>query len=144
MKFTLILDSNREEEVTVVAHQKNALTDAIEGLVREQMIELVGYKEREMVRLEAEEIVCFTVENNRVVAVTEHDRFTLRVRLYQLEEQLPAHFVKIHQSCIANLKYVRRFDASLSGVLKVMFKNGHTDYVSRRQMKLVKERIGVK
>lgn len=144
MKYTLVLDKDREEEVTVVAHQKSALTDAIERLVAEDGVELIGYKDREMMRLELSEIVRFAVDDNKVYAVTESERLQLKCRLYQLEERLPSHFVKIHQSCIANLKKVRRFDASLSGALKVIFRNGDVEFVSRRQLKTVKERLGVK
>jgi len=37
---------------------------------------------------------------------------------------------------------IKKFDVSFGGALTVIFKNGYTDYVSRRQMKIVKERIG--
>lgn len=143
MKFTLVIDKEREE-VLVYAKKPSALTEAIERLVAEDGVELIGYKDREMTRLELSEILRFTVEDNKVYAVTASEPLQLKCRLYQLEERLPAHFVKIHQSCIANLKKVKRFDASLSGALKVIFQNGDVDFVSRRQLKTVKERLGVK
>lgn len=143
MKYTLVLDAEREEEVLVYARKPSSLTDAIEQLVVGDGVELIGFKDREMVRLELSEIVRFTVEDNKVYAVTDEDKLQLRCRLYQLEEQLPQHFVKLHQSCIANLRKVNRFDASLSGALKVMFQNGDVEFVSRRQVKFVKERLGV-
>ncbi len=144
MKYTLVLDREREEEVLVYARKPSSLTDAIERLLAEHGVELIGYKDREMRRLELSEIVRFTVEENKVYAVTADDKLQLKCRLYQLEERLPDHFVKLHQSCIANLRQVKRFDASLSGALKVIFRNGDVEYVSRRQMKFVKERLGVR
>ena len=60
-----------------------------------------------------------------------------------MEKKLPENFVKINQSCIANIDKINRFDASFSGTLKLIFKNSYTDYVSRRQLKTVKERIGI-
>jgi len=68
--------------------------------------------------------------------------FRLNHRLYQLEERLGTRFLKINQSCLANIQQIQRFDASLAGALLVIFKNGYRDYVSRRQLKTVKERMG--
>ena len=56
---------------------------------------------------------------------------------------LGTDFIKINQSCIANIRQIQRFDTSFSGTLRVIFKNGYTDYVSRRQLKAVKERLGL-
>ena len=59
------------------------------------------------------------------------------------KQMLGEGFVKINQSCIANTKKILRFSASISGALQVTFKNGYRDYVSRRQLKTVKKRMGL-
>lgn len=142
MKFTFIQDKNREEEVTVCAHEKTNLVRQIEQLVSEDSFRLVGYTEREAVPLNINDIFCFIVEDNRVFALTEKEKLQLKLRLYKIEERLPEGFVKINQSCIANIKRIKRFDASVSGTLTVIFQNGYKDYVSRRNLKNVKERLG--
>ena len=53
-------------------------------------------------------------------------------------------FVYINQGCLANLKMIDHFDASIGGTLMVVFKSGYKDFVSRRQLKNIKERIGIK
>ncbi len=143
MKFTLHIDPHREEEVLVYAHRESRLTDALRQQVTADSLELIGYKDREGYRLELRQIHCFTVEAGHLYAHTAEDRLLLRCRLYQLEEQLPDSFVKLNQSCLANLRAIRRFDASIAGTLTVTFANGYTDYVSRRQLKTVKERLGI-
>lgn len=143
MKFRLIIDKNRDEEVMVYAHAKTSLTEAIELLVSESNFELIGYTDKEAVRLNSNEICRFAVENNKVFAETLKEKYKLKLRLWQLEENLPSGFVKINQSCLANISMIERFDASVSGSLLVKFKNGATDYVSRRQLKTVKERLGL-
>ena len=85
----------------------------------------------------------FTVEDNRVFAETVGGKYRLRHRLREIEEKMPADFIKINQSCLANINMIERFDASVSGSLLVKLKNGSTDYVSRRQLKTVKERFGL-
>ncbi len=143
MKFKLFIDKEHEEQVLVYAHKKTKLTEAIEQLVADNTVELNGYKDREVVRLNAGDIYCFIVENNKVFALTAKDKLQLKYRLYQLEEALPDNFVKINQSCLINIKEIARFDASLSGALNVKLKNGYSDFVSRRNVKSVKERFGL-
>ena len=143
MKFKLFIDKEKEEQVIVYAHEKNGLTDAVEQLISENTLELNGYKDREIVRLNIREICCFIVENNKVYALTVKDKFQLKCRLYQLENTFADSFIKINQSCIVNIGMIAHFDASISGALNVKLKNGYSDYVSRRNVKSVKERLGL-
>ena len=143
MKCTLIITDKHEEEVVIYTRERTKLTDDIKALVGDSVPELMGYKENQAVKLSADEVYCFIVEGNKVYALTDKEKFQLKCRLYQLEEILPDIFVKINQSCLANIRKIGRFDTSVSGTLLVKFKNGYKDYVSRRQMKAVKERFGL-
>ena len=142
MKFRFLIDKNREE-VIVYAHEKTKLVEGIEKLVTENNFELIGYADREAVKLDLADVYCFTVENNKIYAVCENEKYLLKLRLYQIEEKLSENFIKINQSCIANIRKIRKFDASFSGTLTVIFKNGYKDFVSRRNVKNVKERLGL-
>lgn len=144
MRCELIIDPACEERVVVYARQESGLARAVQRTVEEHTTRLAGYRNGEIVPLTPAQIFCVTVEGDKVYALCERERLQLRQRLYVLEEMLGDGFVKINQSCLANVSRVERFDASLSGTLKVKFQNGHTDYVSRRQMKPVKERFGIK
>ncbi len=143
MKCKIIIDATREEEVQIFAHEKSRLVEDIEQLILSNEFELLGYNESEAIRLNLSDVCCFIIENNKVYAITERDKYQIKSRLYQLEERLPQNFVKINQSCIANIKMMERFDVSISGTLLVKFKNGYSDYVSRRNLKNVKERLGL-
>jgi DNA-binding LytR/AlgR family response regulator len=137
-----VIDKDREEEVVIYVHEKNSLSYEIEELVLGKSLELFGYKDKNIVKLSPSDVFCFTVENNKVYALCEREKYQIKQRLYLLEEILDRDFVKINQSCIANIRKISKFDTSITGTLMVSFKNGHRDYVSRRQMKKVKERIG--
>lgn len=143
MKFSLFIDKQREEECIIYAHEKSRLTDEIERLISEDALEFTGYKDSSIIKLNLSEVYCFVVEGGKTYAITENDKLIIKYRLYQLEEKLTESFVKINQSCIANVKKIKRFDASFSGSLLVVLKNGYSDYVSRRQLKKVRERLGV-
>ena len=143
MKCTLIITDEHEEEVVIYARERTKLTDDIEALVIGSVTEIIGYGENQVIRLKTDEVTCFMVEDNKVYALTYKEKYQLKQRLYQLEEMLPDNFVKINQSCIANIRQIKNFDTSISGTLVINFKNGYKDYVSRRQMKTVKERFGL-
>ena len=142
MKYKIYMDREREEEILIYAHEKTHLVERIEELILEQQRDILAFGDGEVVRLCEDEIFCFVVEEGRVFALTERDKFQLKMRLYQLEEQFSDRFVKINQSCLVNVDKIARFDASIGGSLKVTLKNGYKDYISRRQMRTVKDRIG--
>ena len=143
MKLQIVIDPNRDEEIIIYAHEKTPLVCEIEELVKSHSVDLIGYTENETVKLNLNDIYCFFTEDNKVYALTENEKYRLKSRLYQIEESLSDNFVKINQSCIANIKKVDRFKATVGGSLTVVFKNGHIDYVSRRNLKNVKERLGL-
>ena len=144
MKLTVIIDKERDEEIVLYLKEHNALEKRIKGLLDANEVGLIGYDGQQIVRLEMDEVSCFSVELGRTVAVIGEKRYRIDKRLYELSAILDDTFIKINQSCIANIKMIERFDASLGGSLIVIFKDGNRDYVSRRQLKNVKERIGFK
>lgn len=143
MKFRLVIDKNMEEEVVVYAHGENELTDEIKRLIENIPTRIIGYKGEDSLPLVPEDINCFSVLGGKVYAHTDTDKLLVKERIYELEAMLGEGFVKINQSCIANTKKILRFSASIGGALQVTFKNGYRDYVSRRQLKTVKKRMGL-
>lgn len=142
MKFTLIIDKEREEEVVIYAHGKSDFTEAIEKMISAED-RLMAYNGKEMIPISPSQVYCFIAEDNKVYAVTEKEKLQIKARLYNIEEALPPDFIRINKSSIANIKMIDRFDASVYGTLQVKFKNGYIDYVSRRNLKNIKERLGV-
>ena len=143
MKCKTIVDMGREEEVLIYVHAKNETSQKIETFVNGLSTEIFGYRDKISIKLHPSEIQCFTVREGKTFAMTENETFQLKERLYMLEEMLDDSFLKINQSCIANIHKIKKFDASFSGALFVILQNGYKDYVSRRRLKAVKERIGL-
>ncbi len=143
MKCEIILDPFCEEKVVIYAKEKSSLIEDIKKLAEQNLTSLLGYKNSEIIKLNLVDICCIAVINNKIYAICDNERYLIKERLYSIEEKLPQNFVKINQSCLANIKKMDRFDTSISGTLKIRFKNGYVDYVSRRQLKLIKERIGI-
>lgn len=143
MKIKTFIDREHDEEIVIYAHERGELVEEIEALVLSRSSELIGYRDSTIKPINVADVQCFTVEDNKVYAVLERERWQIKQRLYNLEEILDKSFIKINQSCIANLKKIEKFEVSFGGSFLVIFKNGHKDYVSRRQLKNVKERIGI-
>lgn len=143
MKFKLIIDKTKEEEVTVTAHQPSDLTARIEELVLRGTgtDKLPVYNEDEMKMLPFSQIECITVEDGKTIAIdTKGKRYRIRMRLYEVEKLLPGSFIRINKSTMANENRLERFAAAYSGAVDAVFKCGYREYVSRRCFAEIKRR----
>ena len=143
MKCRVVIDKEREEEVVIYSHEENGFTDKIKSFVESLSVGFVGYDGAEVKPLTASEIFCFSIDRGKIYAFTEKRRFEIKQRLYEIEEQLGRDFIKINQSCIVSVDKIERFKVSIGGALLVILKNGYKDYISRRQLKTVKQRVGL-
>lgn len=144
MKHTTFIDPNRDEEVLIYVRRRTKAVEELESFIDRMGTELMGYgADGRIIPLFPTDVHCFTVEEGKVYALTDTEKLTIRLPLYAIEEMLDESFVKINQSCLASIRRIARFDASIGGALMVTFKNGHRDYVSRRQLKHVKERMKI-
>ena len=135
MKFKLIIDKTKEEEVAVTVHERSSLTEQIEALVMQHTgsDRIIAYSDDEMKQLSFDDIECITVLDGKTYAIdTENRRYRLKLRLYELEERLPANFIRINKSGLANENRLDRFKVTYAGSVDAVFKCGYTEYVSRR------------
>lgn len=142
MQYKLIIDEQQEESVVVTAHQPSALTDEIERLVTQQADTqaVAAYGEDEMRLLPYDRIECVTVDDGKTIAIdTDGKRWRLKMRLYEIEQRLPAHFIRINKSAIANRRRLTKFTAAFSGAVNARFMCGYTEYVSRRCFSIIKK-----
>lgn len=144
MKFTLIIDKEREEEAVLYLHERRRIADKVEELVGGTETELFGYRDDVAKRLCEDEIYAVYVEGGRVIAMTEREKYSLKLRLYEVEELFSKGFIKINQSCLIAPVKIEKFVTTIGGTLSVVLKNGYCDYVSRRQLSAVKRAVGIK
>ena len=143
MNYKIEIIENQNEDIIVYAKAQTDTLNKIEALLETQQGDLFGYVNGDTVKLSGQNIYCFFVESGKVYALTHQGKFQIKERLYQLEQQYKKSFVKINQSCLINLSQIEKFQSSIGGTLSVILKNGYRDYVSRRQLKSVKERMGI-
>ena len=144
MKFKLIVDKEKDEEIIATVHQRSSLTEQLEALVQSYTgtDSVIGYREDEWRRLVFSEIECITVLNGKVYAIdTQNQQYRLKQRLYELEDVLPGYFIRINKSSLANEKQLERFAVTYSGAVDAIFKCGYREYVSRRCLAQIKRRF---
>lgn len=146
MKFKLIIDKTKDEEIVATVREPSALTEQIQQLVLEYTgtDRITAYGEDDTKILKFQEIVCITVQDGKTYAVdAKGKKYRLKRRLYELEEVLPASFIRINKSAIANENYIQKFAANFSGAVDVVFQGGYREYVSRRCFAQIKRRFGL-
>lgn len=144
MKFKLIIDKEKDEEVVATVHQRTALTDELEALVLQHAgaDRIPGYTEDDMKMLKFSDIECITVLDAKTYAIDSRNRrYRLKQRLYELEALLPSSFIRINKSTLANENRLERFAVTYSGGVDAVFKCGCTEYVSRRCFAQIKRRF---
>lgn len=147
MKFTLIIDENKEEEVVATVHNRSALIDEIEALIRSHggSDRIPAYTEDGIKMLPVSEIQCITVIEGKTWAIdSENRQYRLRQRLYELEAVLPSSFIRINKSALANENALDRFAVTYAGSVDAVFKCGYREYVSRRCFAQIKRRFDTK
>ena len=142
MKFRLIIDKEKEEEIVATVHERTALIDEIEALISRHTDRIPGYTEDDIKMLSVAEIECITVLDGKTYAIdSKNCRYRLKQRLYELEQQLPSSFIRINKSTLANENALDRFAVTYAGSVDAVFKCGYKEYVSRRCFAQIKRRL---
>ena len=146
MKFRVQIDPDREEEILASVHRRTELIDQIERLVMEASGEnrITGYGEDDWKELLFQDIECIIVEKDKTYAIDRRgERFHLKARLYEVERRLPETFFRVNKSALANRERIERFTVGFNGAVDVIFQCGYREYVSRRCLRSIKERMEI-
>ena len=143
MKFTMIIDKTKDEEILATVHAPSELTEKIRQLVQEYTgtDRVAAFLDDDITMLSFDKIACISVIDGKTYAVGSNGkRYRLKQRLYELEQMLPAYFIRINKSAIANEQLIERFAANFSGAVDAVFRGGYREYVSRRCFAQIKTR----
>ena len=146
MQVEIKIDGECKEPrmILITDRMTEELNDLVRRLSGQMPQMLAGFREETMEILNPAEVLRIYAAAGRVYAVTERGEYTLRRRLYELEERLGGNrFVRISNSEILNLNKVRSFDLSFSGTICVTMSDGSRTYVSRRYVTKIKRILGI-
>lgn len=147
MRVEIQIDPSLDEPVVVL--RAPSPTEEVEALAARLRGEAVPqpftvYGEREAVRVSRSMVLRFYAEDKGVFCQTGKGTFTVRQRLYELEEKLAGtKFVRVSNSEIVNLDRVTGLDLTLAGTIKMTLEGGTVCWVSRRYVKKIKQALGL-
>lgn len=146
MQIEVKIDSSyTEPKVVILTASMTEDINRILNKLSENVPQIIsGSRDGKVEVLEQDNLVRAYANKGKVFAVTNEGEYTVRIRLYELEERLnPDQFVRISNSEIVNLKKVKNFDLSFTGTICVELVNGTVTYVSRRYVSKIKKILGI-
>ena len=105
----------------------------INGL--ETNITVLSQKSGETI-LYLDDIICIEAnKNSNLIITTQNEEIVIKGKINNYEKELAnKYFISIHRSCLANMKYIRKFNAD-----SLEFSTGKIVPVSRRKLSEIKE-----
>ena len=144
MKLELNIDEKVKETLVVVS--ANKIDKEVQNLINyiEYSSEyLIGIVEDKASIIDIGEIIRVYIEDRKTFVVTLKDTYVVKKKLYEVESMVTRNFIKISQSEIANIKFIKNLDFSNTGTIVVKYKNSDISYVSRRMIKEFKLKLGI-
>ena len=144
MKLELNIDEKVKETLVVVS--ANKIDKEVQNLINyiEYSSEyLIGIVENKVSIIDIDEIIRVYIEDRKTFVVTLKDTYVVKKKLYEVETMVTRNFVKISQSEIANIKFIKNLDFSNTGTIVIKYKNSDISYVSRRMIKEFKLKLGI-
>ncbi|MBU5479343.1 LytTR family transcriptional regulator [Eubacterium sp. MSJ-13] len=148
MKFRLEITDDDETEIIIKCHK---LTPDIIKL--QQILisfdtdscclsQIVLYKSDTEYYMNLSDILFFQTESSIIYAHTATDAYETKYKLYELEEILPAAFIRISKSAIVNSSLIYSIQRNLAASSVISFYNTHKEvYVSRAYYKMLKNKM---
>lgn len=146
MKYEIQIDPSYPEPKVIILTAE--ITEDVNLLTKKLMEDspsvLSGFKDEKIEILEPDNLLRIYASAGKVIAVTDHGEYSIRLRLYEVEERLRQDiFVRISNSEIVNLKKVKSFDLSISGTISIQMSDGTTSYASRRFVSKIRKILGI-
>jgi len=103
---------------------------------------LIFYQNEKEFYFSINQILFFETSENGIAAHTKNDIYQVHHKLYELEEMLPAYFMRVSKSTILNTHEIYSITKNITSSSKVEFHNTHkVVYVSRNYYKSLKNNL---
>ena len=146
MNIELKVDEKYKDTTLVIYTNKvdEEISNIIEKISNIEKKVLKCYREEMLYIIEQSKIESIYAEDGKIYARSEDKIYTIKNRLYELEEILDKKiFLRISNSEIINIKKVKNIDLKLRGTMLFNLTSGKTAYVSRRYINKIKEYLEI-
>lgn len=134
-----------EDEVIIKCSQIDTSIQNIQQFILEQTkasSTMTFFKENEEYFFSLDDVLFFETSGDKVYAHTADDAYSIKYRLYELEEILPRQFIRISKSGILNIKHIYSIQRNLTASSLIRFRGSHQQvYVSRGYFKNLQQRL---
>lgn len=143
MKIEINIDENVEDlEVIIKCAQINDKVQKLQKYLSDisnSKKQVIFYQDEKEYYFDVSRVLFFETSKNGIDAHTKDDIFNVRYKLYELEELLPAYFMRVSKSTILNTHEVYSITKNIASASKVEFYGTHKIvYVSRNYYKTLK------
>jgi len=144
MKININIDSSyTETEITINCA---AMSDELEKVIvslRALDFNLTGAKDGQTYILDASKILYVDTVDKKTFLYTKSDVYETNLRLYELEERLPANdFFRAGKSSIINFNRIKSLKSDIDGKIIVVMENNEKLVVSRQYATFIKNKLG--
>jgi DNA-binding LytR/AlgR family response regulator len=145
MKVTILEKKADEEDELIV--RCDYLDESLTKLINQFKTgkgKMNFYKDSKIVFLEPEEVLYFESVDDTVFAYTKNSVYETKLKLYQLEEELPASiFFRANKAVIVNLDKIDSLAPVFGGRFEAVLENGYKVVISRNYLSTLKELLGL-
>lgn len=137
--------SEKYQELSITVHAKQ-WSKEIDTLVKKikspKAQKLFGEKDEQTIVLQPEEIDYIYSQHRKVFVAIGCSSFEVKYKLFEIEKLLEGHqFSRFSKSVIGNLEKINRFEVAFNGNLCVYFHSGQKEYVSRKYVQEIKQKL---
>lgn len=146
MKINIEFDESlTENEIIIRCASLNEEIHRLQTAVSDVALgskKLVCYQEETEYYIPLDDILFFETEAGRMNAHTKNQVYTIKRKLYELEEALPGAFMRVSKSTILNTNHIYSITKNLTASSVVEFAGTHKQvYVSRYYYKPLKFKL---
>lgn len=133
-------DSISDDVIEIRCHH---ITPEIEKLAANaDVLNIKGIYRGTEIMIPLEDVLFFETEGDGVFAHLAKQAYSTRYRLYNLEETLPAWFMRISKSTIVNIRAIASLERNLTSSRAITYNNTHkVSYVSRMYYPGLKQKL---
>ena len=145
MKVTILEKQADEEDELIVKcdYLDESLTKLINQFKSDKG-KMNFYKDSKIVFVEPEDILYFESVDDKVFAYAKDSVYETKLKLYQLEEELPASiFFRANKAVIVNLDKIDSLAPVFGGRFEAVLENGYKVMISRNYLNTLKELLGL-
>lgn len=144
MKITKeVIPLSKEEEILLRLHQFTPQIEEFLEKIESKDYQILASKDNRYLWLKKEDIYYFDTVDDRVYLYAKKEVYSVKKKLYELEEELPSSFLRCSKAQIVNLDKIEKFAPAFSGRFEAWLDNEEKIIISRQYVPQLKKKLGL-